>query len=207
MTRASFIILFSCLTGIIYSCMITENRNSIQPKQDYIKDKLKVKADSAKIFCTREGLNTEYCILVDMSLHSGRNRFFVWNFSRDTVLYTSLCCHGYGKNSTEHTPVFSNVSGSYCTSLGKYKIGARSYSNWGINVHYKLHGLESSNSKAYERIIVLHSHSPVPDREIYPDHLPLGYSQGCPVISNELMTILDKKFKGTKKPVLLWIFT
>jgi hypothetical protein len=51
-------------------------------------------------------------------------------------------------------PVYSNVVGSNCTSLGKYKIGKRSYSNWGINIHYKMHGLESSNSNAFKRHVV-----------------------------------------------------
>jgi hypothetical protein len=130
----------------------------------------------------------------------------VWDFAKDTIKYESLCCHGYGRESTQSKPVFSNVEGSYCSSLGKYKIGIRSYSKWGINVHYKLHGLEKTNSNAFQRQIVLHAHTPVPDREIYPTHLPLGWSQGCPVISNEVMRNVDTLLKAAKKPVLMWMY-
>jgi len=103
-------------------------------------------------------------------------------------------------------PIFSNVSGSYCTSLGKYKLGARAYSQYGIHAHYKMHGLEATNSNAFKRIIVFHSHTPVPTYEIYPQHLPLGWSLGCPVVSDEMMTTVDAMLKASTSPVLLWIY-
>lgn len=169
-------------------------------------EQLKLKADSARAYCVDRGFNTNYCFLVDFSLHSGKKRFFVWDFKGDSVLYASLCAHGYGKNSTVSKPVFSNVEGSYCSSLGRYKVGIRSYSKWGINVHYKLHGLEPTNNNAFKRVIVLHSYDPVPATDIYPVHLPLGISQGCPVICNDVMRKVDKLLKGESKPVLLWIY-
>lgn len=168
--------------------------------------RLKAKADSAKLFCIEKGLNTRYCFLIDFSIHSGKNRFFVWDFEADTIKHQSLCCHGYGQESTQRTPVFSNIEGSYCSSLGKYKVGARSYSKWGINVHYKLHGLDDSNSNAFKRWVVLHSHTPVAEHEIHPRHLPLGWSQGCPVISDETMRETDALLKRETKPVLLWLY-
>ena len=169
-------------------------------------ERLQAKADTAKRYCRDKNFDTNYCMLVDMSVHSGKNRFFVWDFTKDTIAYSSLCCHGYGKGSSESEPVFSNTPNSYCTSLGKYKTGARSYSNWGINIHYKLHGLEKTNNKAFDRIFVLHSYGYVPRNEICPDDLPLGYSQGCPVIDSGVMTIMDNMLKKTKKPMLLWIY-
>lgn len=98
------------------------------------------------------------------------------------------------------------IIGSYCSSLGKYKVGIRSYSKWGINVHYKLHGLEPTNSNAFKRYIVLHSYTPVPASEISPMYLPLGISQGCPVICDEVMRKVDALLKVEKKSVLLWIY-
>lgn len=169
-------------------------------------NRLKSKADSAKAYCARNDMNGNYCFLIDFSMHSGKKRFFVWDFKGDSVLYESLCAHGYGKGSTVSKPVFSNVEGSYCSSLGYYKVGARSYSKWGINVHYKMHGLQPSNSNAFKRIIVLHSYDPMPSVEIYPAHLPLGISQGCPVICNDVMRKVDKLLKGESKPVMLWIY-
>ncbi|WP_029904363.1 murein L,D-transpeptidase catalytic domain-containing protein [Prevotella sp. 10(H)] len=169
-------------------------------------NRLKTKADSALAYCKAKGFNTKYCILIDFSIHSGKKRFFVWDFDNNDVKYSSLCCHGYGKESTQSKPVFSNVEGSYCSSLGKYKVGARAYSSWGINVHYKMHGLEKTNNNAFKRWIVLHSHTPVSNNEIYPRHLPLGWSQGCPVISNDMMRKVDPLLKDVKKPLLLWIY-
>jgi hypothetical protein len=167
---------------------------------------LKLKADTARAYCKQKGLNTNFCLLVDMKIHSGKNRFFVWDLEADTIIGKSLCAHGRGQGSTLSKPVFSNREGSYCTSIGKYKTGARAYSQYGINVHYKLHGLEATNSNAYKRIVVLHSYDYVPQFEIAPAYLPLGYSLGCPVIDNALMRKLDTLFKKQKKATLLWIY-
>lgn len=151
-------------------------------------------------------MNTSFCFLVDLSVHSGKNRFYIYNFKTKSVQDSGLVCHGVGKNSTEVNPVYSNEVGSNCTSLGKYKTGKRAYSNWGINIHYKLHGLEKTNSNAMSRNIVLHSYGYVPEKEIYPLHLTMGWSQGCPVVANDLMKKIDSSLKASKKPTLLWIF-
>lgn len=167
------------------------------------------KAKEALSFCEDNECNTDFCILIDMKIHSGKYRLFVYDFKKQEVERKALVAHGAGKNeraSTGAEPLFGNEKGSYLTSLGKYKIGERAYSQWGINVHYKLHGLEASNSNAFERIIVLHSFTPISSDEIYPLHLPMGWSLGCPVTDDETMTLLDAKLKTSKKPVLLWIF-
>ncbi len=117
-----------------------------------------------------------------------------------------MVCHGIGKNSTPSQAVYSNEIGSNCTSLGKYKTGKRAYSNWGIHVHYKMHGLESGNSNAFKRQIVLHAYEYVPQTEIFPSHLTMGWSQGCPVVANDLMTQIDALLKKTKSSTLIWIF-
>lgn len=171
--------------------------------------RLKAKADTALLYAKANDLNLDYAFLVDFSVHSGKDRFFVWNYKKNGVIYSSMCAHGIEneKNRSTHSKIkFSNVEGSYCSSLGKYKVGARSYSNWGINVHYKLHGLEKTNSNAFKRVVVLHSHSPIPDDEIYPSHLPLGYSQGCPVINDDVMKKVDELLKKQTKPVVLWVY-
>lgn len=167
---------------------------------------LKKKAKEALEFCTENKYSTDFCVLVDMKIPSGKNRMFVWDLKKDTLSYQALCAHGMGRGSTQETPVFSNENGSYCTSLGKYRLGERAPSKWGIKIHYKMYGLEKSNNNAYKRIVVLHSYDPVPDEEIYPEHLPLGWSLGCPVTSNEMMTYVDGLLKKQKKPVLLWIY-
>lgn len=171
--------------------------------------KFKQKTVEAALYCKNNKLNTKYCILVDMSIHSGKNRLFVYDFEKESIILQGLCSHGccdknWGSDDTKNSPVFSNVSESHCSSLGKYKIGKRGYSNWGINVNYKLHGLESSNDNAYSRVIVLHSWNMVPDIEPYPNGTPEGW--GCPAVSNTLMTKIDAILKASNQPILLWIY-
>ena len=168
---------------------------------------LKIKADEALAFCKKKDMNTDLCILIDYSIHSGKKRMFVYNFKKDSVILSGMVSHGCGDNpwgidGTKTSPTFSNTPESHESSLGKYKIGNRGYSSWGINVNYKLHGLESSNSKAYERIIVLHSWDMVSHDECYPNGTPEGW--GCPAVSNQFMKELDVLLKSVKKPVLLW---
>lgn len=161
--------------------------------------------NEALTFCKKNKMDTSIAIMVDMSIHSGKNRIFVYDFNRKEITIEGLCAHGVGGGSTPTKPVFSNKEGSYCTSLGKYKVKGRAYSNWGINVHYKMYGLEKTNSKAFKRIVVLHSYSPVPNQEIYPQTL-FGQSAGCPVLSDTTMRKIDELLKTRKKPVLLWIY-
>lgn len=170
---------------------------------------LKTKAKEAKAYCEENGLNSSYCILVDFSMHSGKRRMFVYDLKHDSVLTIGMVSHGcgdapWGIDATRNNPVFSNEHDSHCSSLGKYRIGERGYSSWGINVNYKLHGLESTNSNAYDRIIVLHSWSDIPEDEVYPMGTPEGW--GCPAVSNKFMTYLDSLLKQQNKDVLLWIY-
>lgn len=195
--------LYISLILLLLTACVPESKSSGTTLQQ---SSLESKAKDALSFCKRNNINTDYCFLIDMSIHSGKNRFFVWNFNENKITHSGLVCHGMGKGSTPENPVFSNENGSNCTSLGKYKLGARSYSKYGIHIHYKMHGLEASNNNAFKRIVVLHSYTPVPTEEIYPLHLPMGFSLGCPVISNELMTSLDIMLQKANKPILLWIY-
>ena len=171
-----------------------------------VNSKISKKAEEALVYCKSHKLNQEFCLLMDLSIHSGKTRFYVYNFKSKSITDSSLVCHGVGKNSTALNPIYSNEVGSNCTSLGKYKTGKRAYSNWGIHVHYKLHGLEKSNSNAFKRNVVLHSYEYVSETELYPNHLTMGWSLGCPVLSNKPMKRIDALLQKTKKPTLLWIF-
>ncbi|OFX26522.1 MAG: peptidase [Bacteroidetes bacterium GWA2_31_9] len=172
-------------------------------------ERTRLKAKEALIFCNNKKLNNEFCILIDMSLHSGVKRFFVWDFKNDTILNSFLVGHGCCDNPwsfdlSKDNPIFSNIEGSHCSSIGKYKLGERCYSDWGINIKYIMHGLESTNNNAFSRIIVFHSWENVSDEEVYPDGTPEGW--GCPTISNNSMKIIDPKIKSSEKPVLMWIY-
>ncbi|MCE3278892.1 MAG: peptidase [Bacteroidetes bacterium] len=172
-------------------------------------EKTKGKAKEALSFCKANNFSTEFCILIDMSLHSGLNRFFVYDLQKDSIINSFLVGHGccdnpWSLDSSKDAPVFSNKDGSHCSSLGKYKLGARGHSDWGIKVKYFMHGLEPTNSNALARTIVFHSWDMVSDKEVYPDGTPEGW--GCPTISNNNMKKIDPKIKSSTKPVLMWIY-
>ena len=172
-------------------------------------DKTRKKAQEALSFCKAKNYNTDYCVLIDMSLHSGVKRFFVWDFKRDTLDRQFLVAHGccnqpWSQDASRKKPAFSNQHGSHCSSLGKYRIGERSYSQWGIHIKYRMHGLEATNNNALARNVVLHSWEEVSDDEVYPAGTAEGW--GCPVLSNTSMRILDAKLKSSTRPVLLWIY-
>ncbi len=171
------------------------------------KDRLKQKAVAAKAYCQKNNMNTDICILIDMKIHSGKKRFFLWDLKGDSIIDSGLCSHGTCGNldgyDPSKTPQFSNTPESHCSSLGKYKVGKRGWSSFGVNFNYKLHGLEKTNSNAYKRYIVFHSWD-IGDDEIYPSHIIESY--GCPAVSNNFMRKMDKVLKIQKKPVLMWIY-
>ncbi len=167
------------------------------------------KAMSALEFAQKNGLNTHHCLLIDMGIHSGKKRMFLWDFDSKKAMLSGLVSHGschhpWSGTETSDAPEFSNVPESHCSSLGKYRIGKRGYSQWGIHVNYKLHGLEASNNRAYSRIIVLHSWDAVMDDEVFPEGTPEGW--GCPAVSNSFMRQLDSILSKSDRPVLLWIY-
>ncbi len=115
--------------------------------------KIRSRAEEALRFCRLNKFDTDFCILIDMSIHSGRKRFFIWNFKTGKVSKQYLVGHGCGtnpwsKDGSKDKPEFSNEDGSHLSSLGKYKLESRGYSNWGIHVKYLMHGLEETNSNA-----------------------------------------------------------
>jgi len=162
----------------------------------------------AKAFCQKEKFNQDYYFLVDLSIHSGKNRFFIYDFKIHKVVGQNLATHGScdvlpGNDTKWEKAKMSNANNSHCSSKGKYKIGKRDSSTWGIKVKYWLHGLEKSNDNAVNRVVVLHSWTAVSNKEIYPKYSPLSW--GCPAVSDDFMRILDEKLQKSEKPVLLWI--
>ena len=162
----------------------------------------------AKEFCKENQYNEDYYFLVDLSIHSGKNRFFIYDFETKKIADKNLATHGscdqFEENPDKWKKVkFDNRVDSHCSMKGKYKIGNRDYSSWGINVKYWLHGLEASNKNAEKRVVVLHSWSAVKNKEVYPKYSPLSW--GCPAVSDAFMEKLDERLQQAEKPVLLWI--
>jgi hypothetical protein len=186
-----------------------KNREERSTKSGMKYERLKKYADQAKTYCISNKMNTDLCLLADMNVHSGKQRFVIWDFRKDTIAAAGLVSHGcstnpWGKDYSKDKPIFTNEKDSHCSSLGKYKVGERGYSQWGIHVKYLMHGLDTTNNNALSREIVLHSWDAISDEEVYPSGTPEGW--GCPAVSNNFMTTLDGILRDRKKPVLLWIF-
>lgn len=161
----------------------------------------------AEQYCKKNNLNQSKFILIDLGIHSGYKRFFVYDFKKKEVLKSYIVSHGcgdnqWGRTSSKEKPQISNEFDSHCSSVGKYVILDRGVSQWGIKVNYVLQGKDRTNSNARSRAIVLHSWDAISDNEVYPEGTPEGW--GCPAISNESMKEIDELLKINKK-VLMWI--
>ena len=140
--------------------------------------------------------------MADMSIASGKNRFFVYDLEKDSVLLEGLVAHGSCDKGFQQYPAFSNTPDCGCTSFGKYKIGSSYNGKFGLA--YKLYGLDTSNSNAFTRTIVLHSYTCVPEQET--DPIPICNSRGCPMVSPGLLNQLKPIINKSNSPVLLWIY-
>ena len=209
MIKKNIIISLVIIVSTMTYCKRLEKKNKIKEINEKTLVNAKSKASEALDFCRANNMNTDFCILIDMSIHSGLKRMILWDFNQEKVEASFLVSHGcgdapWGFDLTKENPSFSNKDGSHCSSLGKYKIGERGYSNWGVNTKYLMHGLEASNRNALKRTIVFHSWEAVPDDEVYPSGTPEGW--GCPAISNASFKIIDPKLRYSSRPVLMWIY-
>jgi hypothetical protein len=182
----------------------TVSKNFTKPKPKKSNDVILRQQNAAARLLTyakANNLNTRYCFLVDMKIHSGSNRFFVYNLLKDSVEMEGLVTHGSGTQSTSDVQ-FSNVEGSLCTSLGKYKIGASYNGKFGLA--YKLYGLDATNNNAFSRFVVLHSHECVPEEETTP--FTICESWGCPIVATNFLTALAKYIDKADKQIMLSIY-
>lgn len=197
----------SWLVFILAFTFLVESCTKEKPKYNLVSRAKKISSE-ALVFCKKNNFNTGFCFIVDMSVHSGCKRFIIWDFRKQVIVDTGMVSHGCGSNTwgmfySADCPEFSNTPDSHCSSLGKYRIGERGVSKWGIKVKYNIYGMEKTNNNAAGREIVLHSWDAIYDFEIFPFGTSEGW--GCPAVSNNFMKKLDKLLSNSEKPVLLWI--
>ncbi len=84
--------------------------------------RLKVYSDTLQQYSSGKGFNQSVFFLVDMSLHSGKNRFFVYDLKANVIKAEGLVAHGSCNTRFLPEPKFSNIPDCGCSSLGKYKI-------------------------------------------------------------------------------------
>ena len=175
------------------------------------------RAEEALEYCQENGYSTEYCLLVDYGRHSGRVRFFLWDYEKEKPVLKSLCAHGYGKGSTARRPVFSNEPGSFCSSLGHYRVGKeKTMSKPKGRKALVLYGKDKTNSNALQRGILIHPVS-LPNFSIWPLMIPvkvhkvLGHkirpkSEGCITIPFRKYEKVSNVAKSSNKPLMLWVY-
>lgn len=153
-------------------------------------------------YCKQHGFCETYCIVVDFSIYSGKDRLFLVDLTNNVIDCSSLCAHGIGKDFDCITkPKFSNKVGSNLSSLGHYKLGiSRKTSQYDLNA-IELHGLDSTNSNAYVRGILIHDG--LPSKPII--GLPcLPLSQGCFTIPSYMLEHIRDLKGDYSKPILLY---
>ena len=162
-------------------------------------------AVEAKDYAKVRNLNERYCIFVDYSIPSGTPRVFVWSFEKEKVVYRTYTMHGPGKGSTDEKPVFSNLPGSKCSSLGHFAV-TKEHGNRNKR-GYRIKGLDLANQTAYGRGLMIHRAKWV-DNNCWREYIPLQPKccLGCITVSTRGMNYLDKLIKGEKKQILLWSF-
>src|ERR1700750_756170 len=85
-------------------------------------NRLHLRSGKLLLYARQHGFNTNTCFLIDMSLPSGRNRFFVYDLQKDSMLAAGLVAHGCCNKQWLNGRQYGNTVGCGCTSLGKYKV-------------------------------------------------------------------------------------
>lgn len=202
-----YLYIFILVILVSVACTNCHNGNRVashvQKKKDY-----STNIKEAEKYCKRKKLNRDFFFLIDLAEHSGYKRFYQWDFNKKSFVDTFMVSHGcgnklWGSDQTKEKAEVSNQEDSHKSSVGKYIIGEKGVSQWGINVNYRLYGQESTNRNACKRAIVLHSWDAVKDEPQYPKGTPEGW--GCPAVSNNAMRKIDKSIKSSRKKTLLWV--
>jgi hypothetical protein len=156
--------------------------------------------DHVKEFVLKQPVNSDYAILIDMSLPSNEKRWFVVNLKTNEIVYKTYVAHGRGSGMGPEAETFSDKPGSLCTALGMYKITGTFYGEHGLS--YLLNGLEGTNKNALSRGIIIHS-AWYANIDFITTYGRCGNSWGCPAISAEALKSCEPYLKpGT----LVWIY-
>ena len=140
------------------------------------------RATEAAEYCQKSGYNQRYVLLWDLSRHSGRRRFVVWNIIKGRVEHAFVASHGSGSRRSHVPSAYAQVSnedGSHLSSVGRALVAERYIGRYGVA--YRLDGLDDENVAMRKRCIVLHGWQYTTSFPIWP--LPTMGSWGCPVLS------------------------
>ncbi len=196
-----FLFTGALLLAAATACSIRPDRIPDSGKSTTIESR----AENARKFAGRKGLNEHYCLLLDYGIPSGTPRLFVWSFTESKVVYSAYAMHGPGRGSTDRTPVFSNDYGSKCSSVGRFEVTKLRGNK--IRTGFRLKGLDRSNSRSLARGIMLHGSKWV-DRNKRHRFIPLNEKscQGCVTVSTKDMDYIGRLVRNEKDHLLLWSY-
>ncbi len=142
--------------------------------------------------------NQKVITVFDVTQHSSKKRMYVIDTENGNV--TALhSAHGTNSdtNNDGFATTFSNNSGSNQTSLG-FMLTAETYYSAKNGLSLRLDGLESRNSKARPRLVVVHGANYVNEKTSQ-----VGRSFGCPAISHNYR---DWYINKSKNGSLMYIY-
>jgi hypothetical protein len=176
---------------------------SEKPEYNSTEEKLAIQINEVKkVVNANPKYNKEIAFFIDMGIGSGKYRFFVYNLKTNKIIDQGLVTHGFGSESKSTGEMtFSNVNNSLCTSLGKYSVGNSYLGSYGKA--YKLYGLDKTNSNAFNRNIVLHKMSTVPDQE---QNEFIEKSFGCPAVNERYFDRLAGIIDDSNSNIILSIY-
>lgn len=131
--------------------------------------------------------------VIDYSLPSTQPRLWVFDLTRNRLLFQELVAHG--RNTGERLAQrFSNVEGSRMSSIGLFQTAETYYGSNGYSL--RLRGLDPGfNDNALSRAIVMHG-APYVSQAIAERLGRLGRSWGCPAVRPEVARTVIDTLKG-----------
>jgi hypothetical protein len=129
--------------------------------------------------------NSGILTIVDFSQSSKKKRLYVIDLLHKTLLFNTYVAHGRnsGEEFAQH---FSNVSGSYMSSLGFY-VTKQEISGSSVGLSLILDGVEKGfNDNALRREIIIHGAAYATENFIRKTGR-LGRSFGCPALPPDLI--------------------
>lgn len=131
--------------------------------------------------------------IIDYSLPSSEKRMWVVDMKNNKVMFHTHVAHGSGSGGNV-AQKFSDVPGSYQTSLGVFVTGNTYQGKHGTSL--ELHGLEKGiNGNALSRRIVIHGANYV-NEGIVKQKGRLGRSWGCPALSEKMAQPIIQTIKN-----------
>lgn len=128
---------------------------------------------------SKGSVSKDILIVIDYTKSSNLERFFILDMADTSLTHSLLVAHGRNSGN-EFATSFSNVSGSYMSSLGFFKTAETYEGKHGLSL--RMDGLEKGiNHLARDRAIVIHQADYV-SLDFAEEHGRIGRSLGCPAL-------------------------